>query len=107
MSESKCGRAGCRDGMMRVQSLIDPDDTVMDLCPYCAAAERRSPVLTFATLQQSTSDQFRVAGRKEMRDRIAQRLASVLGNYSSADDASLILDNLWDLARQIAEMDTR
>ena len=107
MSRSLCGDARCKDGFRRVLSVLDPDDTVMDICPHCDAIERskKKPALTFATLQQSTGDQHRKHGARLMRDKCAELLAAELASYEPATETSVVLDNLWATVDRMRGMD--
>ena len=103
MSRSLCGDARCKDGFRRVVSVLDPDDTVMDICPHCDAIERKkkTPPLTFATLQQSMSDQNIKHGARQMRDKCAELLAAELARHDTSTPTAVVLDNLWATVEQI------
>ena len=105
MSESKCGRAGCRNGMRLVASLVDPDDAVWDICPYCEDVERRrrkNQVLTFATLQQSTAGEHQAAGRRQMLNRIRTEFAT----FATRHPDPIISDELWQFVNHLDRMET-
>lgn len=109
MSESLCGDARCHKGFRRVLSLVDPDDTVMDICPACDNIERarkaKQQPVSFATLQQSSSDQFRKHGAKQMRDRCAELVAAELARYQTDTPTAVVLDNLWAVVETMRGME--